>query len=1011
MFGFAPARREVDIGNLPPLLDFSLELKPRAETARSGPTRPQGGFQNLTLTQNTENQISESLAAAPVANLPTDSANANEAFLVNGSLSRGLQAAQQEDIFSQQRRSEFEQRRGGIGADGAARAPGFQSSGPSGGGGFGGPGGFGGRGGGFGGRGGAPGGDRRGDRSARGDANSTFGNRSGRGRGSFRGTAFFTLQNSALDARPFSLTGQTVQKPSYAQSRFGLVGGGQLRIPKLIRSEKTFIFFNYFGTRGRNPFNQVATLPTLAERSGDFSQSFGRGPAQVFDPLTRLPFAGNRIPAGRLNPAALGLLRFIPLPNQPGGIQNYQYVTSVPNDTNNFGLRLNHTLSQKDRLDGNFNMQTRDNRQAQLYTFLDEIHGNGFNLSAGWTHNFSRRTIHTVRWNFSRNRSETLPFFAYSENVAAQLGINGVSNDPINFGPPNLNFTNFGGLTDASPVLRRDQTSGVNDSVTLVRGVHTIGVGGEYRRMQLNSRTDQNARGTFTFSGLATSAFSPQGQPLPGTGYDFADFLLGLPQSSSVRFGDTSTYFRASAYSVYLNDDWRARPNLTLDAGLRYEYFTPYHEKYNHIANLDIAPGFTGVAVVTPGQSGLYTGVFPGGLIDPDKNNVSPRLGFAWRPFSKKQFQVRGGYGLFYNGSIYNQIPSRLAAQPPFANTASVNTTQDRPLTIQNGFVTAPSQTITNTYAVDRGYRLGYAQTWNFAIQQSLPHSLVVELGYLGTKGTRLDIQRLPNRAAPGSPLTAEQRRQIGNAVGFTFDSSEGNSIYHAAQVRVTRRFSKGISLNALYTFSKSIDNASTLGGGAAVVAQNDRDLRAERGLSSFDQRHALTLSYILTSPVGENGLLRGRGWGERLLKDWTMSGGMTAATGLPFTARVLGNQADTGGTGSVGSGRADATGLPVSSGAGFFNPEAFTIPPPGRFGDAGRNTIPGPGRLAFNLSFGRSFRVDDRRRLEFRVDSQNFTNHVSFASINTIVNASNYGLPLAAASMRTMTATLRFRF
>jgi hypothetical protein len=533
-----------------------------------------------------------------------------------------------------------------------------------------------------------------------------------------------------------------------------------------------------------------------------------------------------------------------------------------------------------------------------------------------------------------------------------------------------------------------------------------------YRRMQLNTRTDQNARGTFTFSGLSTSAFNAQGQPVANTGYDFADLLLGLPQSSSVRFGDTSTYFRASAWSAYGMDDWRLRPNLTLNLGLRYEYFTPFREKYNHIANLDIAPNFTGVAVVLPEQAGPWSGAFPAGLVNPDKNNFSPRVAMAWRPFPKKQTQIRAGYGIFYNGSIYNQFPQRLAAQPPFASTATVNTSLARPLTLQNGFATVPSQTITNTYAVDPNYKVGYAQTWNLSMQQSLPHSLVVELGYLGTKGTRLDIQRMPNRAAPGSPLTAEQRRQIGNAVGFTYDSSQGNSIYHAGQARFTRRFSKGISANATYLYSKSIDNASSLGGGGAVVAQNDQDLRAERGISSFNQRHTLNLFYVLSSPVAESGgLLHGSGWSLRMLKDWTISGGITAGSGTPLTARVLGNVSDTGGTGAVGSGRADATGLPLYEGAGFFNLAAFAIPPSGRFGNAGRNTIDGPRRFSANLSLSRSFRIDDRRRMEFRVDSQNFLNHASYTGLGTVVNALNYGLPTATSGMRTVNATLRVRF
>jgi hypothetical protein len=295
--------------------------------------------------------------------------------------------------------------------------------------------------------------------------------------------------------------------------------------------------------------------------------------------------------------------------------------------------------------------------------------------------------------------------------------------------------------------------------------------------------------------------------------------------------------------------------------------------------------------------------------------------------------------------------------------------------------------------------------------QQSLPHALVVELGYMGTKGTRLDLQRMPNRAAPGSPLTAEQRRQIGNATGFTYDTSIGNSIYHAGDVRITRRFQKGISVNTTYVFSKGIDNASSFGGGGGGgVAQNDSDLRAERGLSSFDQRHSLSVGYYLVSPVGERGLMKSGTWGPRFLGDWSLSGNLAFSSGSPLTARVLGNLSNAGGV--IGSGRADATGANIDEGPGFFNLLAFTIPPPGRFGNAGRNTIPGPTRTSMNLGLSRSFRIGDgRRRAEFRVESSNFLNHVNYTSLGTVVNASNYGLPLAAAAMRATTAIMRFRF
>jgi hypothetical protein len=231
--------------------------------------------------------------------------------------------------------------------------------------------------------------------------------------------------------------------------------------------------------------------------------------------------------------------------------------------------------------------------------------------------------------------------------------------------------------------------------------------------------------------------------------------------------------------------------------------------------------------------------------------------------------------------------------------------------------------------------------------------------------------------------------------------------------MRLSRRFRRGLSANALYTFSKSIDNASTFGGGGAVVAQNDKDLRAERGLSSFDQRHTLSVFYMLSSPAsGSSSRLAAHGFTGHLLKDWTLSGGVTARSGSPFTATVLGNLSDSGGTGAVGSGRADATGLPVSLSGSFFNPAAFTLPPSGRFGNVGRNTIPGPGSVTVNMAVGRSFRLDESRHsLELRMESTNTLNSVNITRIGTTVNASNYGLPLSTGPMRTMQASLRLRF
>jgi hypothetical protein len=788
--------------------------------------------------------------------------------------------------------------------------------------------------------------------------------------------------------------------------------GGTLRIPKLMRDDKTFFFVNYSRSRARNPYDAVAAVPTAAERASDFSASPGLGALGIYDPLTGAPFPGNRIPTSRIHPASAGLLEFLPSPNQSGLVQNYQLVTSASRDSDMLGVRLGRSLGDRDRLAGSYNLRVNDGVNVQPFAFRDDSTGRGQNMDLTWVHTFRRGVLNMARVTFNRNRNDLTPFFAYGPNVAAELGIAGTSTDPVNYGPPNLSFTNYGALTDGSPVIRRDQTVSFNDSFTWVRGSHTHQFGGEYRRTQSNSRTDQNGRGTFQFSGLATSAFDAEGKPLAGSGLDFADFLLGLPQSSSIRYGSSDVYLRGAGYSLFAQDDWRVRSTFTVNWGLRYEFQSPLWEKYDRMANLDIAPGFTGVSVVTPGGAGPYTGEYSRGLIDPDRNNIGPRVSFAWRPSSKRRLLVRGGYGVYYNASIYNQAASRLAQQPPFARTTTLVTSLDRSLTIADGFTGGAQQEITNTFAVDRGYRAGYAQTWSFSLQQELPGSLVAEIGYLATKGTRLDIQRLPNRAAPGSALTAEQRRQIGNAVGFTFDSSEGNSIYHAGQLRVSRRFRRGLAANALYTWAKSIDNASTFGGGGAVVAQNDRDLSAERGLSSFDRRHTLNLFWVYTSPFGDSAsVLPMGGTAGKLLRNWSLTGGVTAQAGTPLTARVLGNVSDTGGTGAVGSGRADATGLPVNSGAGFFNLLAFTVPPAHRFGNAARNTIPGPGLFNLNASVGRNFPLGERRIMEFRVESTNVTNRVSYSRVGSTVNASDYGLATGAAAMRTMQATLRFRF
>ncbi len=1006
MFGFEPVKQQVNYSK-ERVANFTLKLRESPMASRLARAGGNGqGASQLESQLQTDINVAQ---AEPVTGSSAGTQSGNEAFLISGSLSQGLQQNAAPDTGFGMRPDFLG---GGFGDGGGAQganAPGFGGGRGGGGGGFGG-GGFGGPGG-PGGRGDGPGGGAGARRGTGQQQARQFGNR--RQPAGIHGMLYFTLGNSELNAKPFSLNGNELPQPAYASARFGVVLGGPLAIPKVVKDSKTTFFLNYFGTRARNPNTEVATVPTDLERQGNFSQILqSAAGGQIFDPTTHMPFVGNVIPLGFLsaNPIAQKLMGYIPLPNQPGLVNNYEAFYSVPQNSDNGSIRVQRNVSQADRLSFRLQGQRRQGDNIQTFGFEDTTSGYGIGTNVGWTHNFTPRVINNAQFNFNRNVSQTTPFFADGANVAAELGIAGASANPLSYGPPNLNFTNFGGLSDASPVLNRNQSQGATDSLVWARGAHTFTWGVQFNRNDLNSQTDQNGRGTFNFTGQATSALDAHGVPVAGTGFDFADFLLSLPQSASIQYGNFSTYFHQTSISGYFMDDWKIRPSLTLNLGGRWDFFTPLVEKYGHEANLDIGPYFSAVAPVVSGGTGLYTGQFPAGLINPDYHNFSPRLALAWKvPQIKRSTIVRAGYGIYYNGQSYIPFGIRLAQQPPFATSENVNSNPLNPLTLAAGFVSVSSNEITNTFAVNRQYRTPYAQTWSLSVQHELPKNFFIELGYLGTKGTALDVQVLPNEG----PASLHQAHQLGNAVGFTFDNSVGNSIYHALQIRVNRRFSGGISMQAFYTFSKSIDDASTFGNAGTSVAQNWLDISAERSLSNFDRRHVLNWNWIYTSPFGTaTSRVAGTSTAGRLLRDWQLSGGLTAETGTPLTARILGNTARLAQTNGAGSGRAEATGEGLGSSTGFFNLDAFTLPPPGEFGDAGRNTIPGPDLVSLNAAFARSFQFGEtRRRLEFRLEANNVLNEVNYASFSTVVGAINYGAPVSASSMRTLSAVVRFRF
>jgi hypothetical protein len=422
------------------------------------------------------------------------------------------------------------------------------------------------------------------------------------------------------------------------------------------------------------------------------------------------------------------------------------------------------------------------------------------------------------------------------------------------------------------------------------------------------------------------------------------------------------------------------------------------------MATLDVAPDFVAAAPVVSGADGLYTGAFPAALVNADVDNVAPRVGLAWRV--NPRTIVRAGYSIGFNNGSYASIARQLVAQPPFATTNTVLGTTGDPLAIENALTTATSST-TNNYGVDKNYQLGALQTWNVDINRTLPRGWQAGGGYTGTKGAHLDIVRAPNRGPDGL--------RIPDVQPFLWQTSEGNSTLHALTVRVRKNQTRGVAGTASYTLAKSIDNASSIGGGGQVVAQNDQDLAAERGLSSFDRRHQFesNLSYELPFGANRRWLHDGGSWAA-LFSGWSLSASFTAQSGTPFTARVLADASDVA-RGTSGTLRADylggIVGLSDPSLLRFFNTNAFAVPASGTFGDAGRNTIIGPGVTQLNASLGRDVRLTGTQVLSLRLEATNVLNSVRFGAIDTAVNSPTFGQVISIQPMRTLQFNGRYRF
>ena len=817
----------------------------------------------------------------------------------------------------------------------------------------------------------------------------------------YNGNASFSLDNSVWDAIPYSLTGIQTPKAAFAKGRIGLAFGGPLKIPHLLNGKSGTFTLNYNMGRTRSATTSSSTVPTALERIGDFSQSVVQGPVIVNDPTTGQPFPGNKIPTSRLSAIALTLANYYPQPNAPGSRLNYQTALVSVSNQDNLNARLNETLSKKDRLSGGVGWNRSNGVNPNIFSFTDRTSSYGVNTNVSWAHTYSKRLIQNISFNFSRSRTQLAPYFStLHQDIARQLGIQGTSSLPQDWGPPNLNFTNFAGLTDGTASLSRNQNTGFNYGLNFIRAKHQWSLGTGYSRQQLNPLTDPNGRGSFTFNGLAPGANGT-------SGYDFADFLLNQPAVASVRFGNADKYLRNSRFSLYVQDNWTISKALTANFGLRWDYTAPFTEVYNRLANLDVSPGFTNATVVLAGQAGPYSGNLPASLVRKEYDGFSPSLGLGWRPFpknTKSPTTVRLSFSQSRTIDGYTAIANNLSGQPPFAKVLSIASSASDPLTMQTGFLNTP--VTANTYAVDPNYRMIALTQAQLLVQRSMK-------GYYGmaglvyVKASHLDQTSLPNSLAPGLPVPVN-----GPPVGYTYEQSNGRLQGVEEIFQLGRNMASGLSASANMMVSRFTDYGA-LGalGGSGSVAQNWLDLTAEKATSSLIGKAQVGGNWQYSAGQGKAGGTLLKGWRGALLKDWTFTNSVNWRVGAPLTATVAG--VIVGGTGATGE-RANATGLALAAPAGSgqpFNLAAFAVPATGTWGTAGRNTIIGPNIWSLNGSLGRVFRLGERRSADVRFDANNVLNHVVISGWSTVVNAYNYGLPTGTQGMRSMTANLRIRF
>ena len=865
------------------------------------------------------------------------------------------------------------------------------------------------------------------------------------GANSFHGALWEFLRNDALDATNyFAATTEPLK-----QNQFGGTIGGP------IRKDKTFFFGYYEGFRNRQGETDSSTVPSLVERQGDFSTvctegftgGFCNNPNhQLFNVFLNQPYPNNQFDLSTVNPISQGLLNYFPLPNT--GTNIFTSTQIVRQDSNQYGVRLDHYLTASDIL--NFRYTISDGSQfnpiptsgASVPGFPVGQEQRAQNFVAQEAHTFSPSMIGVFRFSYLRNK------FLYGERTnhttPASLGFEYDPSLELAVGPPFIQVNGYTTVGDpiTGPRNTFENAFDYSGSLSWVHGRHEFKFGGGYQHLQVNVLQGIASNGFFVFA------------PFPVTPNAFASFLFGQPVFFLQGRGDFSRGIRGNALNSYVQDTFKVTPRLTLNLGVRYDLPFPYTEIKNR-QTLWI-PGRQSTVVPDAPDGLLYPGDkgVPAGLIPTFKKGFAPRLGFAWDPKGSAKWLVTSAYGVFYEPYYTGQggpLQSPISA-PPYLQTLQISVPNFSDPFNGNPPVSGQFATPLTNLTLAPNLPLPYAQDWDLNIQRSFGSDLLFEIGYVGTKGTKLPrfveanpAIYIPGVDAGGKPIStsdnADQRRIHS---GCTLDpasppctySSTGfiegiaNSSYNALEASLNKRFSHGISFLASYTYSKSIDDASSFNmtgsaskpvAGENDLAQNPFDLAAERGRSLFDSRHRFVLSYQWSLPFWR----QPHAWYQQILGNWQVNGIATLMSGTPFTVfdstdfSVQGSAPEISG---FFSNRPNlVAGQNPNSGPrtpdDWLNKNAFqqVIHDPNsavqQFGTAGRNIAQGPGYANWDFSAFKNIRMAESKEFQFRAEFFNILNHTNFRLPDSDISSPTFNHILAAQSPRLIQLALKFSF